>query len=314
MSRTIEAMRRFLTGGGFAAFGVCLLVFWDLLLVALLLTPESETGLGALAQELRVWCFGLDPATGSVAWAYVVSMLTPPLMVGGVLLVFWWQPLREMLARPAVVLPHAVTAAMLVGFAGGALALVGGGSTAGALPFPAEALRTALPPPQFSLVNQAEQSVELTALRGNVVLLTGVYASCPHTCPLVLAQTKRAIAELSDEERAELRVVAVTMDPAHDSPEVLAALGSAQKMELPLYQFATGDVNEVERVLDDMGIARERDAETGVISHVNLFLLLDRSGKLAYRLGLGESQERWLVSALRLLLRESTAPHTASRS
>jgi protein SCO1/2 len=293
---------------------MCLLIFWDLLLVALLLTPASETGVGALAQELRVWCFGLDPATGSVEWAFVLSMLTPPLMVGGMLLAFWWQPLRQMLARPVTVIPHALTAALLVGFAGGALALVGAGNSAVDMAFPADALRTALPPPQLSLVNQAEQTVDLAALRGKVVLLTGVYASCPHTCPLILAQTKRAIAELSEAERADLRVVAVTMDPANDSPEVLAALGSAQKMALPLYQFATGEVSEVERILDDMGIARERDPETGVISHVNLFLLLDRSGKLAYRLGLGENQERWLVSALRLLLRESTAPHTASRS
>jgi len=60
----------------------------------------------------------------------------------------------------------------------------------------------------------------------------------------------------------------------------------------------------VEGVLDAMQIARQRDPETGVISHANLFLLVDREGRLAYRLGLGERQQRWLTSALRVLLNE----------
>ena len=62
----------------------------------------------------------------------------------------------------------------------------------------------------------------------------------------------------------------------------------------------------LERLLDRVQIARERDPETGVISHANLFLLIDRDGRIAYRFGLGERQQRWLTSALRILLREET--------
>ena len=45
------------------------------------------------------------------------------------------------------------------------------------------------------------------------------------------------------------------------------------------------------RSLDRMQMARDRDPETGVINHANLFLLIDRDGRLAYRLGLGERQQ-----------------------
>jgi protein SCO1/2 len=156
-------------------------------------------------------------------------------------------------------------------------------------------------------VNQAGEPVDLSRLRGKVVMLTAVYASCPHTCPVILAQAKRVIGELTDEERADLRLVGVTMDPAHDSPEVLADLAGRHGMERPVYNLVTGEPAEVERILDEMGIARTRDPETGVIEHANLFLLLDREGKIAYRLTLGDRQERWLASALRVLLREP--PH-----
>ena len=61
-------------------------------------------------------------------------------------------------------------------------------------------------------------------------------------------------------------------------------------MPAPLYNLVTGEADEVERVLDDMGVARQRDPETGIIDHASLFILVDRDGKVAYRLGLGERQ------------------------
>ncbi len=97
------------------------------------------------------------------------------------------------------------------------------------------------------------------------------------------------------------------MDPETDSPEVLAQLAKNHGMDAPLFRLVTGEPAEVERVLDRMEIARQRDPETGVISHANLYLLIDRQGRVAYRLGLGERQQRWLVSALRVLLREEAA-------
>jgi protein SCO1/2 len=124
---------------------------------------------------------------------------------------------------------------------------------------------------------------------------------------VILTQAKDAIAELTPEQRDDVRLIAVTMDPEKDSPEVLATLAERHGMQAPLYNLVTGAPPEVERILDRMQIARERDPETGIISHVNLFLLIDREGRVAYHLGLGERQQRWLVSALRVLLKEEPA-------
>ncbi|MEE8466924.1 MAG: SCO family protein, partial [Planctomycetota bacterium] len=211
---------------------------------------------------------------------------------------------------PAALLRHTGAAALAVAGSAGLFAAIGAEPARGELPFPAEALRTVHPAPELALTNQAGELVELSALRGKVVVVTAVYASCPHTCPLILAQTKRAVEELADEELADLRVVAVTLDPEHDSPEVLSELARLQGLETPLYNLVTGEPAEVERVLDRMGVARQRNPETGVIDHANLFLVLDRNGAVAYRFGLGERQARWLVSALRVLLRET--PQAAS--
>jgi cytochrome oxidase Cu insertion factor (SCO1/SenC/PrrC family) len=133
---------------------------------------------------------------------------------------------------------------------------------------------------------------------------------------LILSQTKAALAEFAPEELQDLTVIAVTMDPSNDSAEILALLANGHGLQAPLYNLVTGPSQEVERVLDAMQIARTRDPETGVIDHANIFLLIDREGTVAYRLGLGERQKNWLTAALRVLLNErpDAAPLFAGRA
>ena len=303
-SKRLEAFRNLVTGAAFPAFALSLLVCWEVFLVAMLLAPSSASGLGAFADDFRIWCFGYDPATGSTELAYVMAMIVPQFMIGAFIAFFWWEPLRELSRRPRVIARYIGAAALLVAGSAAGFAFSAGRAPTGELPFPAEELRTAYEAPQFALTNQLRETVSIAGFQGDVVILTAVYASCPHTCPAILSQTRAAIAELSPEEREGLRVIAVTMDPQSDSPDVLRQLAKNHGMRSPLYHFVTGHPIDVERLLDRMEIARQRDAETGVISHANLFLLIDRDGRIAYRLGLGERQQRWLVSALRVLLRE----------
>jgi protein SCO1/2 len=285
------------------AFGVSLLLFWEVLLLSLLFAPTGESGLGAFAEDFRIWCFGYDPATGRLSPALVLAMTTPPLLLAAAVALLWRDPLRALGRRRAVAAP-VVAAALLVTAAGASFGLFATAPAHTELPFPAEALRTAHRPPDLALTDQNGAAIALPELRGQVVLLTAVYASCVHTCPAILSQTKSAVAALAPEERAGLRVVGVTLDPTHDTPEVLAELARMHGLESPLYHLVTGEPARVERVLDEMEVARERNAETGVIDHVNLVMLLDRAGRVAYRFSVGERQERWLVSALQLLLRE----------
>lgn len=302
--RALSAVRHFITEGGFPALFLSLIFYFELMMIALLVAPPAPTGFGAFAADFRIWCFGYDPATGNTRWVYAMAMLFPPLMLGGFVTLVWWTPLRELVRRPGALLRYGGFAALLM-----ALAALGFSSQStdppiGELPFPAEALRTTLHPPDLQLTNQEQKPIDLTDFKGKVVLLTAMYASCGHTCPLLLTQSKEAVAQLSVDERRDLRVVAVTLDPGHDTPAVLDGLASHHDMATPLFNLVTGDPPNVEKVLDQMGIARSRDPETGVIDHANLFLLIDREGTVAYRLGLGERQQRWLVSALRVLLRE----------
>jgi len=172
------------------------------------------------------------------------------------------------------------------------------------LEFPAESIRTAELPPVIELTNHLGEPFSLQDTQGDVVMITALYATCPHTCPVIIQQAKRVAEQLTEAQRQDLRILGITMDPENDSPEALAELAEMHGLEAPLFEFLTGDPDQVNALLDQFNILRERDPETGVINHVNIYFLLDRQGKIAYRLTLGDQQERWLHSALTLLLEE----------
>lgn len=300
----LAALSRFFTGSAFPVFALGVLVFYEIVLVGLMLVPRADAGLGAFAEEFRVWCFGVDPATGRTNWGYAIGMISPPLFVAATVAGLWWGQLFDLRRRPARAVRPALAALALVVVGAGALALYAPRPARGDLPFPAAALRTAHRPPPLRLTDQTGATVDLAALRGKVVLLTGVYSLCAYTCPMIMAEAKRVTTSLTPTELADLRVIAVTLDPDHDTPAVLAQLAAAQGLESPLWHFVTGAAPEVNRTLDLMGVSRTRDPATGAIDHANLFILVDRRGMVAYRLTLGPRQERWLSSALRVLLSE----------
>src|SRR5574338_591579 len=96
-----RAPRGELRGAVLPAFGITLLLFWDLLLVALLALPAGGSGLGAFAEDFRVWCFGYDPATGRLSAPLVLAMTTPPLLLAAAIAWLWQEPLRLLAGRRA---------------------------------------------------------------------------------------------------------------------------------------------------------------------------------------------------------------------
>jgi protein SCO1 len=298
------ALAAFFSGWRFPAWTVAILTAHLVTLGVALLLPTGDDAVGRFAEEFKTWCFGFDPATGRMEWMLVAMMLFEPFGLALMIAAIWRRQLAEAFTGRRWVAP--VLSSMVAVIAAGVVfgLLHDPRAPSGALPFPGERLRTALTPPPMSLTDQEGREVSLEALRGRVVLVTSVYSRCSQTCPMIMAQVKRALAGLSEAERANLTVLAVSLDPAHDRPDVLARLAKAQGISAPLYRLGTGEPAYVEGLLDALGVARSRDPQTGIISHANLFWLMDREGRLAYRFTLGERQEEWLGAALKLLVAE----------
>ncbi|HSQ66863.1 MAG TPA: SCO family protein [Polyangiaceae bacterium] len=305
MLRTVEWLQRFIASWRFPAFLVSLLLAFDALLLVVLAVPPPR-GMEAFAEEFRTWCFGYDARTHSLELSYVVTMLGEPFGIAAIIALVWWKPLKSALReRPAAPVPYVLSAVALV--AAGLVAFFAMRSEARAddeVAFPGKSIRTSVEAPAVALTDHTGEAFRLDQERGRVVIVTGVYSSCGLTCPMIMGQAKRAVAALSPAERRDVVVAAITLDPEHDDRARLDAMARAQSLPWPTFKLLWGSPGEVNSALDAFSVARTRDPATGQIDHANLFVLVDRHGKLAYHLTLGREQERWLVDALHELLRE----------
>ena len=78
-------------------------------------------------------------------------------------------------------------------------------------------------PGAFTLIDHKGESFTKEALKGQWTLLFFGFTHCPDICPTTLSFLAKLKQELATTEAADTQVVMVTVDPARDTPEVLAA-------------------------------------------------------------------------------------------
>ena len=85
----------------------------------------------------------------------------------------------------------------------------------------ADAKCIAGPAPDFELVDQFNNPVNMSQFEGKVVVITFVYTHCPDVCPAVTYQMKKLSEELGDDYNESVVFLSVTVDPERDSPRQL---------------------------------------------------------------------------------------------
>lgn len=302
---SLARVERFFSGWGFPVLALSVLGLFTMLVGVLVIWPAAPTGLGAMAEQFRAWCLDADPATGHASSAAVIAAVSELAVLMAIIGWFWRAPLKLAWAtQKRGVAVHFGAGALIVAGLTGWLAALDRPVPADPSVFPADALRTAVPAPDFTLVDQDGAPVKRSALEGHVVMVTGVYASCGLACPKILAQARRAVAALTDAEREDVVVLGITLDPERDDTKRLGDMARLQKVSAPQFRLLNGSVEDVNAALDAWGITRKRNPETGIIDHTNVFILVDRQGRVSYRFGLGELQEKWLTEGMRVLLSE----------
>lgn len=292
-------------------FLVSALAVYEGFLLFTILWPNDAAWLGGFVRDFQVWCYRLDPRTGGMSWTAVSVMLLEPLFVVGVAAVLW-RPALASLARLATWRAHlaaATTAALAVALSIAGLVVYARADAARAEalpPFPGETIRVALALPDVPLVDQKGAEFSFADLRGDVLLVTGVYASCSTACPAIFEEMHQLLGELTPAERGGVRVVALSLNPEYETSELMDAVAQARGFAHPEFRYVNGRTPaEMLDLLARLQFARVRNPETGVIDHVNLFLLVDRDGRIAYRFNLEPRHRAWLREGLRSLLREN---------
>ena len=155
--------------------------------------------------------------------------------------------------------------------------------------------------PDFSLHDQAGQLVTLHGQRGKAVLLTFLYTHCPDVCPITAQNLNQALRLLPKAERAEVRILAVSVDPRRDTRAAVRHFVRTHQL-LPQFRYLTGTFNELVKAWRYYNITSIREAKTGNINHTLYTLLVDRTGK-ARVLYAANAQPTDVAHDLRLVLK-----------
>jgi len=140
-------------------------------------------------------------------------------------------------------------------------------------------LNNPVPVSGLQLVNHRGEKVDLAAdFGGEVTLVFFGYTRCPDICPLTMARLAQAYEGL---ERTDgLKVVMVTVDPGHDTPEVL---GEYVERFHPDFVGLTGSNNQIAEAAKTFFVGYAGAAPT--VAHTDMVMVLDRAGNMRYMYG-----------------------------
>lgn len=101
---------------------------------------------------------------------------------------------------------------------------------------------------EWTLTDQDGRSFGSAQLRGKPYVVTFVFTSCPGVCPTITSTVRNLQTRLHARE-LDARLVTITVDPDHDTPEVLKAYARRYAADHATWTFLTGEREAIHRLV-----------------------------------------------------------------
>jgi protein SCO1 len=160
----------------------------------------------------------------------------------------------------------------------------------------------------FSFQNQYGDTVSNKDFDGKVYVSDFFFTSCPTICPVMKSQMLRVYEKFKDTDN--FKILSHTIDPYHDSVQVLHDYAAALGVKGNQWQFVTGDQGEIYTIGEKSYMVPAAEdtvsaEETGGFIHSGAFILVDgkRHVRGVYD-GTVEKDVNQLMRDIELLLKE----------
>ncbi len=175
--------------------------------------------------------------------------------------------------------------------------------------------------PRFSPTERRGRPVSREDLLGRVWIANFIFTSCTATCPTQSARLAQFQTRL--DARPDLRFVSITIDPDHDTPEVLARYAERFRADPARWLFLTGEERAIHTLAQEgfhlTALAapaadltpierafREPNGASDALVHDPRFALVDRQGRIrGYYSSLDPEAITRLLRDVKILLAEN---------
>jgi protein SCO1/2 len=155
------------------------------------------------------------------------------------------------------------------------------------------------PSPDFELNDANDKPFRLSDQKGHVVVLTFLYTNCPDECPLIAERFREAAGSLG-KDAADVRFVAVSLDPEHDTNEAIRAFLKAHQVE-SILTYLKGSRPELAAIWKQYYISVLPPSVTGIVTHQSRVVVIDRNGLQRSNFG-ADLDAKSLVNDIRIAL------------
>ncbi|EIJ38730.1 SCO family protein [Galbibacter orientalis] len=137
--------------------------------------------------------------------------------------------------------------------------------------------------PGFEFVDQHGNTITNEDYKGKVYVVEFFFTTCPTICPVMTGNMVKIQNKFKRNE--DFAVASFSINPEHDTPEVLLAYAKEYGITSPNWHLLTGDMEQVYE-LSNTGFnlyAGQNANVNGGFEHSGLFALIDRNGFIRSR-------------------------------
>jgi len=137
--------------------------------------------------------------------------------------------------------------------------------------------------PAFSFTNQNGKTITNQNYKGKVYIVEFFFTTCPSICPIM----NKNMVKIQDEffGNPNLAIASFSIDPTHDTPEVLKAYAESYKITNPNWNMLTGDKDAIYKLANEgfnLYVGENSEVEGG-FEHSGFFALIDQEGNIRSR-------------------------------
>ena len=144
-----------------------------------------------------------------------------------------------------------------------------------------KSLYTVMKVPDFQLTDQNGQKISNKDMLGKVYLVEFFYSRCPTICPVMNSNMKYIMTEIN---RPDFGIVSISIDPTHDTPEVLKNHARMIGATSQNWHFVSGDRDYIGNLADQFDIyVGDKEDQSESLNHSGMIALVDQDGNLRCR-------------------------------
>jgi protein SCO1 len=134
--------------------------------------------------------------------------------------------------------------------------------------------------PKFSFINQDSMEVHHGTLAGKPIIVEFFFCRCKSICPAITSQLARLQVLLAKDQLMDsVNILSHTVDPSHDTPEVMRAFAEARGADFTNWHFVTGAAADIYHQASQGYLvpAFPSDTADGGFFHTDQLALIDRN-------------------------------------